>query len=256
MNHNYLLRIAYDGTNFFGWQKTKMGSSIEEALQIPLEKIFQQPILLQAASRTDRGVHAEEQWVNFLCDRSHELPALQASLNALLPPTIRVLSLHLMPLDFHPTLNSQAKEYHYHISLGPFQMPHARHTAWHLPYPLDFDKMEEATHHFLGEQDFSSFCNTRKNLTYKDKIREITEIKLHPSPNHLLITITGNHFLYKMVRNIVGTLIFVGRGKIAPSSIPTILSASSRPAAGMTAPAHGLTLKKIYYPDFSEAITR
>ncbi len=246
---NWLLRIAYEGSHFLGWQKTCIGPSIEETLQLTLERILQRSISLQAASRTDKGVHAKEQWVNFHSDAPLIPGMLQHSLNCLLPTSIRVLSVHKVPDAFHPTVHALAKKYHYNISLGPIQMPHERHFSWHVPYPLDLKKMKEASLHFLGTHDFSSFCNTHPNLNYKDKIRHISDISLTtPQEHQLHVCITGNHFLYKMVRNLVGTLVYVGRGKIEPAAIPRILAACQRPGAGITAPAHGLFLNKIYYP--------
>ena len=249
MSYNIALRIAYEGSDFLGWQRTSRGPSIEGTLQAVLEKILQSPVALQAASRTDRGVHAAEQWVNFHTETCLMPVALQYSLNALLPAAIRVLSIHEMPSAFHPTLHALSKEYYYHISLGPVQMPHERFFSWHVPYSLDLEKMREASLHFLGTHDFSSFCNCHKNLNYKDKIRHLTAITLTtPQENHLCMSVKGNSFLYKMVRNLVGTLVYVGRGKIELKAIPRILEAGKRPEAGITAPAHGLFLKKIYYP--------
>lgn len=242
---NIALKVVYDGTHFFGWQKNRSGPSIEEALQKVLERILQEPVTLQAASRTDRGVHAEGQWVNFCTEK---IPPTLLSLNALLPPTIRITSIHRMPLSFHPTLDAQKKEYHYRLCHGSLQLPQDRFFSWHLPYELDIEKMRTASHHFIGEHDFSSFCNSHNNQTYKDKKRTIEKIELFSVQEQILFVIIGNLFLYKMVRNIVGTLTYVGRKKIEPEQIPHILTLQSRSAAGITAPAHGLTLKKIYYP--------
>src|SRR5262249_47291433 len=118
---NCALQIAYDGAPFFGWQKTAKGPSIEAVLEEILAQLLQEQVVLQAASRTDRGVHAEGQWVNFLTDKTLNLEALKKSLNALLPPSIRVLSAHAMPLHFHPTLYAHGKEYHYHVCYAPLQ---------------------------------------------------------------------------------------------------------------------------------------
>jgi tRNA pseudouridine38-40 synthase len=250
MKQNILLKIAYDGSLFLGWQKNgKGGPTIEETLQFFLEQILQESLALQAASRTDRGVHADEQWVNFHSGKNPSLEGLKKRLNALLPNTIRVLSIHRMPSDFHPTLHAQQKEYHYKVCYGPLQLPKERFFSWHVPYMLDLEKMGSACRYFVGEHDFLSFCNARKNLHYKDTRRRIEKVELFlPEKNCILFVIKGNHFLYKMVRNIVGTLVFVGRGKMRPEAIPTILTTRHRALAGMTAPAHGLTLKRVYYP--------
>lgn len=248
MKRNIVLKLAYDGSSFFGWQKTARGPTIEEALEAALFQILQEPIELQAASRTDRGVHAEGQYVNFFTNKNKTLEEIQCGANALLPNSIRVLSIMEAPLFFHPTLHAEIKEYHYHVNYCPVQLPKDRFYAWHVPYPLDLRQMEAASRYFLGEHDFSSFCNMRKNLNYTDKHRRIESISItQPEEGMLLFAIRGENFLYKMVRTIVGTLIYVGLGKLKARAIPIILTARSRPLAGMTAPAHGLTLKKIEY---------
>jgi tRNA pseudouridine38-40 synthase len=249
MRQNIALKIAYDGSEYFGWQKTSLGPSIEATLQKALETILQESISLQAASRTDRGVHAEGQWVNF-CTQKNPLPLdLKKRLNCLLPPSVRVLFQQQMPDFFHPTLHADKKEYHYAVCSDPIHMPTERFYSWHVPHVLNFDNMKAACSFFVGKHDFSSFCNVRKNLNYKDKSRLIETVDFSfPHYNRVLFVITGNQFLYKMVRNIVGTLIYVGRGKIKAEKIPHILQKRQRIDAGVTAPAHGLTLKKIYYP--------
>jgi tRNA pseudouridine38-40 synthase len=252
MRCNISLQLTYDGSQFLGWQKTAMGPSIEESLQKCLEQLLQEPVVLQAASRTDKGVHAEGQWANFFTEKQIYPENLQKSLNALLPKSIRVTSIQYMPLTFHPTLHVQQKEYHYQVCLGSMQLPKERLFSWHVPYFLDLKKMEAASLYFLGEHDYSSFCNFRKNLSNQDTRRRIDEIQiLSEQEKRILFVIKGNHFLYKMVRNIVGTLVYVGKGKIEVNSIPHILAMKSRIQAGVTAPAHGLTLKRIYYlPEF------
>jgi tRNA pseudouridine38-40 synthase len=250
MHRNIKLEIAYDGTSFYGWQETHEGPSIEGVLRNILEQILQERITLQAASRTDRGVHAIGQVVNFFTTKPHALPSLKKSMNALLPVEIRVLEAHEMPLSFHPTLDSIGKEYHYALSFGEIQLPQKRLYAWHVPFSLDVEKMKEGARHFFGTHDFSSFCNMRKNLNYPDMQRQICNLEIDDDlKGEMVIKVAGNHFLYKMVRNIVGTLAYVGQGKMDPEEISAILDAKSRNLAGVTAPAHGLTLAKIYYPD-------
>lgn len=245
---NLKLTLAYDGTSLFGWQQTNSGPTVEGILQQTLEKILQQKCVLQAASRTDRGVHARGQVVNFITSNEISLGALKKGLNALLPKVIRVLEIEEAEKNFHPTCDAIGKEYHYHITFGQIQLPEKRLYAWHLDSVLDLSKMERAAHYFLGEHDFSSFCNQRKNLNYADKKREITRLEIIKKGNHeLQIVIEGNHFLYKMVRNIVGSLVYVGLGKLDPTEIATILASKSRPQAGVTAPSCGLFLIKIHY---------
>jgi len=246
---NYKMIIAYDGGCYLGWQTTKMGPSIEETIQTYLEQILQHPIVLQAASRTDAHVHAEGQVVNFYSAKAEiDCHRLLLSLNSLLPKDIAILAIEPAENHFHPTLDAIAKEYHYYLSLGPVQMPHFRHYSWHVPYPLNFDEIEKAIPILTGSHDFSSFCNTKKNATYSHYTRHIEAITLlFLEGGRMRIAIKGHHFLYKMVRNLVGTLVYIGRGKISLESLPSILAGKSRPLAGMTAPAHGLFLHKVYY---------
>lgn len=247
---NFVLRLAYDGSRYFGWQKTPTGPSIEQTLQEILEKILDEPVALQAASRTDRGVHAEGQMVNFFTSKNRSPEQIVKSLNALLPNDIRILEGWTAPLSFHPTLHALRKQYTYFICFGSPQLPTRRLFSWHIVSQLDLEKMKQAAAAFIGEHDFSAFCNIRKNLKYPHKRRLLETIDLSLThPGHLVIKITGNQFLYKMVRTLVGTLVDVGKGKRQPEEIPFILSSQSRLYAGVTAPAHGLTLAKIFYAE-------
>lgn len=244
MPRNFKLIIAYEGTRFLGWQKTSMGPSVEAELEKALSQILQHPARLQAASRTDAGVHAEGQVINFFTEKKIPPERLQKSLNALLPKEISVLEVAPMPLSFHPTLDNRGKEYHYFACLGTSQLPFHRHFSWHFPYPVDIDAMKQAAKSLEGWYDFSAFTNEKQT----DHIREIFKIEIFPLPvNRLKICVSGNRFLYKMVRNIAGTLLYVGCGKISPEEIGNILQSQDRTRAGVTAPAHGLVLKQVFY---------
>lgn len=246
LRRNICLILAYDGAAYKGWQKTSMGPSVEETLQHVLEKILQQKVVLQAASRTDAGVHAEGQVVNFFSEKKLPLK-FQLSLNQLLPKDIKVIRIKEMSASFHPTLDAIGKEYHYWISHGPYQLPFHRHTSWHFPYPFDIQLIHQAIPYFIGEKDFSALCNVKKNDKETNFVRRVDRIGVEEQDSRLKFTVSGNRFLYKMVRNIVGTLMYVGCGKIALEDVPLILEGKERTAAGMTAPAHGLTLHRVYY---------
>jgi tRNA pseudouridine38-40 synthase len=246
--HNIKLVITYDGRNYLGWQKTPMGPSIEGTLQSVIEQIVQHPSPLQAASRTDAGVHALGQVINFLTSKSLDLDKFFVSLNSLLPKDIVVLHAELMPISFHPTLDCIGKEYRYFICFGHTQLPHHRFYSWHVPYQLNLDLIHQALPILVGTHHFAAFCNVKKNAHYTDYIREVKLLELiELEGNRLCIRIGGNHFLYKMVRNIVGTLIDIGRGKMMLVSLPHILQSGYRPEAGVTAPAHGLFLYNVFY---------
>lgn len=251
--HNIKLIVAYDGKDYLGWQKTNMGPSIEATLQSVIEQILQHQAFLQAASRTDAGVHAQEQVVNFITTKAHlDLDKFQSSLNSLLPKDIVVLKAELMPASFHPTLDCIGKEYRYYICYDKTQLPHYRFYSWHVPYYLNLELIQEALPKLIGTHNFATFCNIKKNAHYTNYIREVHQLELiELDEKRLCFRICGNHFLYKMVRNLVGTLVDLGRGKIIPETLTTILQSEYRPQAGVTAPAYGLFLHAVFY-DFEK----
>lgn len=254
MEFFYKITLSYDGSLYFGWQKNSVGPSIESCLEHALITILQEQITLQAASRTDAGVHAIDQVVKFSSKRSIDTSKTLISLNQLLPPSIRCLHLETTSQDFHPTLSSISKTYHYHVVTSRILSPFQRNFCWHFPYICDFTLMRRASNDLLGRHDFKAFTNTKKG-PHKDTVRTIFSIEIIPTEDGFLIEITGDHFLYKMVRNIVGTLCYIGCGKIAPEAITTILQEKLRTQAGMTAPASGLFLKKINYSNSFEKET-
>lgn len=249
MSINIKLVISYDGRAYLGWQKTNMGLSIEEILQRKLEQILQHPIFLQAASRTDAGVHANGQVINFITSKTNiHLSRLQMSLNRLLPKDIIILSAEEMPLEFHPTIDCLEKEYRYFICYGTTQLPHYRFYSWHVPHSLDITAIQQALPSFMGLHNFAAFCNIKKTHRYKDFFRQVSSFTVcEIEKQRLEIRIKGKYFLYKMVRNLVGTLVDVGKRKIMPADIPYILEQGKRCIAGVTAPAHGLFLHRVYY---------
>ena len=249
MKKNIVLKVAYDGTRYLGWQKTNSGLSIEQELGKVLTRILQHPIELQAASRTDRGVHAEGQIVNFFSSKEEiSLEKLLLGCNGLLPEDIRVLDVGFAPHpQFHPTLDAKAKCYYYRIATARIPLPLWRHIAWHIPFSLDVELMKRASTMLIGTHDFASFRNQRKNQVHQDTIRTVDTIDIASSEGALQITICGKNFLYKMVRNIVGALVYIGSEKMALADLALLLEQPKRAAGAVTAPAHGLTLCKVYY---------
>lgn len=246
---NIKLLVAYDGTGLLGWQKTILGPSVEQHLELVLTQILQEPISLQAASRTDAGVHAEGQVVNFFTQKKMlNFEKLHKSLNTLLPKQITVLNIEEMPLSFHPTLENLGKEYHYFLCNTPIQQPKHRFFSWQFPYPLNLDTMKHALDHFLGTHDFSTFCNELP-LSKRDPVCTLSSLQIIPmQDSRFCIQVQGNRFLFRMVRNLVGTLAYIGCGKIPLSAVPNLLQRRQRKAAGVTAPAHGLHLIRVFYP--------
>ncbi len=242
------LCIAYDGSHYFGWQKAAEGISIEEVLQAAVEKALAIKTHLEAASRTDRGVHAEGQVVSFDIENS-AIPVknLPRVINRFLPDSIRVLYAEEKGKLFHVSLASRSKIYRYHLSLGAYQSPLKRLYSWHCPYTLALPAMRTAARYFLGEHDFASFTN-RPSSYYKNTLCYIDKITIQCEEQvECIITIEGSRFLYKMVRNLVACLVSVGRGKLSPDQIPDILKSRKRRNAGSTSPAHGLCLLSINF---------
>jgi len=243
------LILAYEGTSFLGWQKTLEGPTIEETLQYVLEQVLQEPIALEAASRTDRGVHAEGQVVAFITTKSPILSKLHASLNALLPLSIRVIDLKQVSHSFHPSLDSQGKRYQYFLCHAQVQHPLHRAFSWHVPYTLDIPTMQYGLYMLLGTHDFSSFCNTDGLKSHKT-LCTLTRAELSHLPGQRFVfTLEGDRFLFRMVRIVVGTIVYLGRGKLCLHTISSLLKTRQRAAAGITAPAHGLFLMNVYYKE-------
>ena len=251
---NIQLIVAYDGTDFLGWQKTSEGPTVEGHLEAVLEKLLQEQIILQAASRTDAGVHAEGQVVNFFTESTRfDLPSLQRSVNALLPSAIRVLEIKERPPIFHPTLDNIGKEYHYFISNTPYEKPKNRLFSWHVPKPLDLDLIRANAELLLGTHNFSAF-STEFPLE-KDPTCTLYSIEVEPQKEGIVcFKITGNRFLFRMARCLIGTLVYIGNGKIPPNALEEILESTKRAKAGVSAPAHGLHLIEVFYKKEKESI--
>ena len=239
------LTIAYDGTNYCGWQIQPNGITIEEVINKTLQKLTGEPILVIGASRTDSGVHAMGNVAVF--DTESTIPAdrFAMALNQRLPEDIVIVKSEEVPLDFHPRYCDCSKTYEYHIINTRIPVPTKRLTNYFVSYNLNFDHMREAAAYLVGEHDFVSFCNVRTDV--ENTVRTITALDIIENGNEITIRITGNGFLYNMVRIIVGTLIRVGRGFYTPEKVKEILEAKDRKAAGVTAPAHGLMLMEIEY---------
>lgn len=239
------LTIAYDGTNYCGWQIQPNGITVEEVINKALQKLTGEPILVIGASRTDSGVHAMGNVAVFDSETTIPPEKIAVALNQRLPDDIVITKSEEVPLDFHPRYCDCSKTYEYHIINTRIPIPTKRLTNYFVSYDLNIDHMKEAASYLVGEHDFVSFCNVRTDV--ENTVRTITALDILTNGNEITIRITGNGFLYNMVRIIVGTLIRVGRGYYEPMKVKEILEAKDRKAAGVTAPAHGLVLMEIYY---------
>lgn len=243
-----LLRVAYDGTNYCGWQKQNNGLAVEAVLNEKLSELLGQEICVIGASRTDAGVHALGNVAVF--DTDSRIPAEKFSyaLNQRLPDDIVIQESREVNDNFHPRYCNCNKTYEYRILNTKFPMPTQRLYSYFLYYDIDINKMQSAAQHLVGTHDFASFCSA--NAQVKDTIRTVNSIKIEKIDNVISIKINGNGFLYNMVRIISGTLLEVGMNRICVDDVKQILEAKDRTNAGPTAPACGLTLLEINYDEF------
>lgn len=243
------LTIAYDGTAYQGWQVQKVGVGVQQKVEEALAKLFPSVQRIYSSSRTDTGVHALGMVADVDVHRAefkmtvHKLPL---AVNAWLPEDIRVVSAQRVPATFHARFHASGKQYRYAIWNHTAMNPLLRTQAWHVPVKLDVKAMQLAARHLVGEHDFRSFA---ANHSYKieDTVRTLTRCDLKRNGPLLTVIIEGDGFLYKMCRGIVGTLVQLGRGKFSEAELKQMLAAKDRRVAGMTAPAHGLVLWKVFY---------
>ena len=240
-----MLEVAYDGTNYCGWQIQPNGITIEEVLNKKLSKLTGEEIRVIGASRTDSGVHARGNVAVFDTDTTIPPDRLAYALNRRMPEDIVIVKSEEVPADWHPRYCDTVKTYEYHILNTRVPDPIRRRTTYFVSYSLDLENMRRAAGYLLGEHDFASFCNVRTNA--EDTVRTVYDLDILENGEELTIRIRGNGFLYNMVRIIVGTLLRVGRGFYTPEQVKDILEARDRQAAGVTAPPHGLILVGIEY---------
>lgn len=245
--NNIKLTIQYDGTNYCGWQKQKNGDSIQKEIERAIKDITGENVDLIGSGRTDRGVHAKGQVANFLTKSSIPGDRFKFALNSKLPEDIAIVHSEKVGEDFHSRYDALGKRYKYLIYNSPIRSPLYRNFAYHLPYSLDYEEMEKAVSFFVGTHNFKTFMATNSNV--KNTIRTINDISLYKKGDLIIFSVTGNGFLYNMVRIVVGTIVDVGRGRFKSYDIPHIISSKDRNKAGHTAPPQGLYLEKVYYKD-------
>ena len=245
----YKLTIAYDGTAYEGWQVQKIGTGVQEKLEEALRKLFPSAPRLHSSSRTDTGVHALGMVAHFeapIEEWKSPIRKLGLALNAWLPEDIRVVFAAKAPANFHARFDATGKQYRYFVWNHTAMNPLLRRSAWHVPRLLDLALMRRAAEHFVGKHDFQSFT---ANTGYErgTTVRALRRCEIKRQGPLLTFVIEGDGFLYKMCRGIVGTLVQAGQGKFAPEQIKSLLAKKDRRLAGMTAPAHGLVLWKVFY---------
>lgn len=238
--------IAYDGSNYSGYQIQLNGRTVQERLEKALKKMHKGLVIKVAASgRTDAGVHARGQVIHFDSPLILQSERWVMALNRLLPYDISVLSVEMVKADFHARFDAIGKTYKYHVYTDAVRDPFRHHYAAHFPYKIDLDKVRKSAADLLGTHDFTSFCSAKTDKT--DKVRTVTNIEIENAEEEIVFTFTGTGFLYNMVRIMVGTLLAIGSGRIGADSIPEILAGRDRTLAGKTAPAAGLYLWEVDY---------
>jgi tRNA pseudouridine38-40 synthase len=238
--------ISYDGSGFSGYQVQPNKRTVQSVLESVLTKMHKgETVKVSGSGRTDAGVHAKGQVIHFDSPLMIPEDKWEKALNSLLPEDISVSSVVSVDESFHARFHALGKEYRYVLHLSSKRDPLQRKFAYHYPYRLNLDAMEQASKFFLGTHDFTSFCAAKTEV--EDKVRTIESIDFTRVDELLTIRFVGNGFLYNMVRILVGTLLEVGSGERSPEDIPIILAHKDRRVSGKTAPAHGLYLWEVFY---------
>jgi tRNA pseudouridine38-40 synthase len=245
----FKLTLAYDGTAYQGWQVQKIGTGVQQKVEEALARLFASAPRVHSSSRTDTGVHALGMVAHFEVPRTEcrmSARKLALAVNAWLPQDIRVLAAVRASDGFHARFEATGKEYRYFVWNHAAMNPLIRHTAWHVPRPLDLGAMRRAAGMFVGRHDFRAFT-ANPGYGRESAVRRLSRCDVKRSGRLLTFIIRGDGFLYRMCRGIVGTIVQVGLGKFAASEIKRMLAKKDRRVAGMSAPAHGLVLWKVFY---------
>jgi tRNA pseudouridine38-40 synthase len=248
---NIKLVLAYDGTDFCGWQVQPDASTIQGTLATAIGRITGEKVLPQGSGRTDAGVHAIAQVATFTTESVIPPANFVIALNDILPPSIRVVEASEVSADFHARKSARGKTYRYRIYREAICPPFLARYVWHYPYPLDEDAMRSAAPLIEGEHDFTSFAAVDPERGQEQEsisnVRTIFSSQWRREAGELIYEVRGSGFLHHMVRNLVGTFLLVGKGTLQPPDMVTILEAKNRSAAGATAPASGLYLVSVDY---------
>jgi tRNA pseudouridine38-40 synthase len=247
MERNLKMVLAYDGTDFHGWQRQAGVRTVQHELESVLRRLFQHPIEVHGASRTDAGVHARGQVAAVMTTTPIPVDNLPRAIDDHLPLDVAVVHVSLADPAFHPARDAQAKLYRYRI-FNAWRRPVtelAGRYAWHVPYPLDLERLRTAAVALVGTHDFAGFAS--QGSPRGSTVRTVRQIGVRRCLQEVLIDVEGGGFLYNQVRNMVGTLVEVGRGHWLPERVAEVLETRDRRLAGPTAPAHGLCLEWVCY---------
>lgn len=246
--NTYKLHLAYDGTNYNGWQIQPNATSIMEILEKALHAILREEVRLIGSGRTDGGVHALEQVAHFRTEQEVDTKRLFISMNGMIPHDIRLLQIEKVDSSFHAQRSAKRKIYHYHLCIGPIVRPFDRLYCTHIRDPIDIELLKEAAKRFIGTHDFKSFANSAsKGAAGKNAVRTIFRIDVIETASGVRLEFEGNGFLYKMVRNIVGMMLSVASKRSPLEEIDHLFEAKDRRRSPKSAPARGLFLVKVIY---------
>lgn len=241
---NLKITLQYNGKNYCGWQKQPNALGIQGTVEKAIYEITKEEVKVTASGRTDAGVHALGQVANFKTESKIPADRLPDALNAKLPKDISIISCEEVDIDFHARYNACGKTYRYLIYNKPYRSPLYKDLSYHVRYDLDLDKICLEAKSLIGTHDFGGFMSSGSSV--KDTVRTIYDVDIQENDGMISIEVSGNGFLYNMVRIIVGTLVDIGRGRIK-HNMEEIINSKSRSMCGHTAPAHGLFLKKVNY---------
>lgn len=243
---NIRIKVTYEGTRYQGWQKQETSdNTIQGKLERLLSRMCEEEIVVQGSGRTDAGVHALGQIVNFHTSATMSLQDMLQYMNQYLPEDIAVVEIEEVSERFHSRLNAKGKRYSYRVWNSSIPNVFWRRYAHTVEDKLDLEAMKSATSYLLGEHDFKSFTSTKKGK--KSTVRRIDNIEIVKEGDMITFTFTGNGFLYHMIRILVGTLLEVGRGVRTADSIPAVLESKNRENAGELVPGKGLVLEEVFY---------
>lgn len=241
-----LLTVAYDGTNYSGWQVQPNGLAVQQVVEEALEQLLKERVQVRSSGRTDAGVHARAMAASFSTTRDLPLRAFVEGANRFLPADVAVQSARIVPEGFKPITMAHAKRYRYTIINSTVRTPLDRMYSWQVREPLDLAAMEEAAGRFVGSHDFAAF--RASNCVARTTVRRIDSVLITRDGDRITIDVTGGGFLKNMVRVMVGTLVDIGKGRFSPADIDRLLRGGDRKEAGSTAPACGLCLMEVFYP--------
>lgn len=249
---NFKVTIAYNGTAYHGWQRQNNAIAVQEVFEKALYILTGQNIVVQGCSRTDAGVHAREYVLSFAVDSPINCRGIVFGLNPKLPDDISVLDCETAPDNFHARYMCKGKEYEYIVHNSEIKNPFYKDTAYRSWFPIDAQKLDRAAKDFVGTHDFKAFCST--DCEKENTVRTIHYFNVRREGELIIFNVSGDGFLYNMVRIMVGTLLFINEGKIGENDIPGILASRDRTKAGKTVPPQGLYLNKVYYDEGFEKV--